>query len=80
MKRIRPYRTYRFQGKDPIIYKIRNVVEGSGDTFTSIAESSGVSANTLYNWFSGGTRRPQFASLNAVARACGHELSLTKKH
>ena len=74
-----PYRTYMFKEKDPMIDKIRTVVEASGESYLDIHESSGVSTTTLYNWFHGETRRPQFASLNAVARALNHELRLVPK-
>ena len=76
---IKPYRTYSFRNKDPMIDKIRTVVEDSGKGYLSIHETSGVSTTTLYNWFHGKTRRPQFASLNAVARALDHELQLVRK-
>ena len=73
------YRSYAFRNKDPIIDKIRTVVEDSGKGYLAIHESSGVSTTTLYNLFHGKTRRPQFASLNAVARALNHELRLVPK-
>ncbi len=68
------YLSYNFHDKDPIIDKLRTVVKDSGDTYKEIHELSGVTIGTLRNWFSGPTRRPQFATLNAVARALGYEL------
>jgi transcriptional regulator with XRE-family HTH domain len=68
------YKSYNFVEKDPIIDELRTVVQGSGATYKQIHEDSGVSTQTLANWFSGDTRRPQAASLNAVARALGHKL------
>ena len=76
---IKPYRSYVFRNKDPAIDKIRTVVEDSGKGYLAISESSGVSTTTLYNWFHGKTRRPQFASMNAVALALGHEFRLVPK-
>ena len=76
---IKPYRTYVFRNKDPIIDKLRTVVDDSKQSYSLIAESSGVSATTIYNWFHGKTRRPQFATLNAVARSLGRELTLTER-
>jgi DNA-binding phage protein len=75
-----PYRTYSFVDKDPVIDKIRTVVEDSQESYKEIHESSGVSVTTLYNWFHGKTRRPQFATVNAVALALNHELRLMKKN
>ena len=71
-----PYRTYVFVDKDPIIDKIRTVVEDSNESYNAIHAASGVSTTTLYNWFHGKTRRPQFATVNAVALALNHELRL----
>lgn len=74
------YRTYSFQNKDPMIDKIRTIVERSNQSYDQIHDESGVSVGTLYNWFHGKTRRPQFASLNAVARALNHELRLLPRN
>jgi len=73
------YRTYSFVNKDPMIDKIRTIVERSNQDYDHIHEASGVSVGTLYNWFHGKTKRPQFATLNAVARALHHELRLMPK-
>lgn len=71
---IKVYNSYRFVDKDPIIDQIRTIVADSGETYKQIHEDSGVSTATMHNWFLGGTKRPQFASVNAIARALGHEL------
>jgi transcriptional regulator with XRE-family HTH domain len=68
------YKSYNFIDKDPIIDELRTVVQDSGHSYKQIHEDSGVSTQTLSNWFSGDTRRPQAASLNAVARALGYKL------
>jgi transcriptional regulator with XRE-family HTH domain len=68
------YKSYSFVDKDPIIDEIRTVVEESGVSYKQIEEESGVTAPTLYAWFNGKTRRPQAATLNAVARALGYKL------
>ena len=73
-----PYRSYAFVDKDPVIDKIRTVVEDSRESYQEIHEASGVSKATLYNWFMGKTRRPQYATINAVARALGHEFTLRR--
>ena len=63
-----------FVDKDPIIDEIRTIVQDSGSTYKQIHEDSGVSANTLSAWFSGDTRKPQAATINAVLRALGYKL------
>lgn len=70
------YRTYSFADKDPMIDKIRTVVGDSGLKYSQINARSDVTTQTLRNWFHGGTKRPQFATLNAVAISLGHELQL----
>jgi len=70
---MRPYKTYMFRETDPIIEELRTVVADSGLRLRQIADC-GVSTSTMYNWFrKGKTRRPQFATISAVALACGAE-------
>ena len=76
---IKVYKSYNFKDKDPIIDKARTVVQDSGMTYHDIFVASGVTVGTLHNWFEGGTKRPQFATLNAVARALGKELDFVDK-
>ena len=68
------YKSYNFTEKDPIIDEIRTVVRDSGATYKHIEEHSGVTSQTLHAWFDGKTRKPQAATLNAVARALGYKL------
>lgn len=70
------YKSYLFKDKDPVIDVLRTVIKDKSATFKQIALNSGVSAGTLSKWFYGETRRPQFASTNAVARALGYEFAL----
>jgi hypothetical protein len=71
-----PYTTYVFRQTDPILDELRGVVLDSGLKLSQIAEC-GVSTSTMYNWFRRPgsnrrrTRRPQFATISAVALACG---------
>ena len=65
------YKTYVFRDKDPVIDHLRTAVKDDGRKRSQLAQDSGVSAATLSNWFEGTTRRPQFATVAAVARACG---------
>jgi DNA-binding phage protein len=71
---IRVYRSYNFVDKDPVIDAMRTVVEDSGKSYARIQRDSGVTTTTLSNWFLGKTKRPQFATVAAVARACGQQL------
>ncbi len=70
------YRTYSFKDKDPIIDKLRTLVEDSGRSYKAISLGTGVSTTAMYNWFHGDTKRPQYASANAVARYFRHEFRL----
>jgi len=70
------YRTYIFRSHDPILDELRGVVLDSGLKLSQIAEC-GVSTSTMRAWFrrpgsnKRRTRRPQFATISAVALACG---------
>ena len=75
---IAPYRSYSFIDKDPVIDLVRTVVEDSESTYTKIHEDSGVSVSTMHNWFRGKTRRPQFATANAVLRSLGREFVIRR--
>jgi transcriptional regulator with XRE-family HTH domain len=70
------YRSYSFVDKDPVIDKLRTIVQREGfiggGGFRKLSRLSGVSQASIYNWFNGATRRPQNASIEAVARAMGY--------
>lgn len=70
------YKSYNFTEKDPIIDEIRTIYQDSGANYTWIQEHSGVSTATLVNWFSGTTKRPQAATVNAVLRCLGYKLGI----
>jgi len=70
------YKSYSFVDKDPIIDEVRGVFNASGATYKSIEADSGVTYQTMRNWFEGKTRRPQAATLNAVLRALGKKLGI----
>jgi DNA-binding phage protein len=73
------YTSYSFIEKDPIIDKLRTVVSDQHAKYSTIEKDSGVSSTTLHNWFKGDTKRPQFATVMAVARALGHDLELVDR-
>ena len=65
------YRTYRFVDKDPVIDVLRTAQQDAKVKPSAIATASGVSSSTLHNWWHGRTRKPQFATVVAVARSIG---------
>ena len=72
------YKTYLFKEKDPAIGLIAGEIAKRGISYEEIAERSGVREQTLRAWFWGKTKRPQFATLEAVARALGLRWELRK--
>ena len=70
------YKSYNFIDKDPMISEVRGVFDASGRTYQSIEDDSGVTSNTLRNWFFGKTRKPQAATVNAVLRSMGFKLGI----
>ena len=79
MTAFKPYKSYNFRDKDPVIDELRTVVQDSGASYTQINEESGVSTSCLYQWFHGATRRPSHAAVAAVASALGYEFTLAKR-
>jgi transcriptional regulator with XRE-family HTH domain len=72
------YKSYSFIDKDPIIDEIRTVYQNSGVNYKWIEDNSGVTSTTLSAWFSGKTRKPQAATINAVLRALGYKLGIVE--
>jgi transcriptional regulator with XRE-family HTH domain len=78
MRALGVYKSYSFRTKDPVIDQLRTVVKDEGVSYQQLADASGVSAGTMWNWFHGATRRPQHASVMAVTRAMGYDYELVK--
>lgn len=72
------YRSYSFVDKDPVIDRIRTIVQDEGLSYQDIHIISGVSAGTLSNWFEGETRRPQYATIAAVTYSLGYKQEFVK--
>jgi transcriptional regulator with XRE-family HTH domain len=72
------YKSYNFIDKDPIIDKLRTLVQRSGLSYREISNLSGVTVQTLYNWFQGDVKRPQHAGVMAVVHALGYRMSIVK--
>lgn len=70
------YKSYNFTDKDPIIDEIRTIYQDSGVNYAWVHKQSGVSTTTLTNWFTGDTKRPQAATINAVLRPLGYKLGV----
>lgn len=74
----KPYKSYNFKDKDPIIDRLRTAIRDEGVSWGDIHETSGVSVTTLNNWFNGDTLRPRFATVMAVFRSIGYDLQIVK--
>ena len=68
---LRTYKSYLFRDKDPIIDVLRTARSDAGLTVKDASISSDVSETTIRNWEQGHTRRPQFATVVAIARVYG---------
>lgn len=72
-------RTYQFIDKDPIIDRMRTMIKQAGMSHEEIAVEAGISYTTLWNWFYGDTKKPQFATVMCVVRACGCDIRFVSK-
>lgn len=77
-RRTLTYRSYNFVDKDPVIDRIRTIVEDEGLSYAEIHVISGVASTTLHNWFEGETRRPQYATIAAVTSSLGYKQEFVK--
>lgn len=73
------YRSYSFVDKDPVIDRLRTIINDEEVTIGEVHVLSDVSTTTMYNWFDGKTRRPSHACVAAVAGALGYDFSLVKR-
>jgi hypothetical protein len=76
---VRVYKSYHFLDKDPVIDIVRTIVQDSGESYSAVSNMSDVSTTTLYNWFEGKTKRPQYCTVAAVVRALGGDFGITKR-
>lgn len=81
MRTIQVYQTYSFTKKDPAIDRLRTAIQDQlGSTnqkvLKRIHEASNVSIAAMNGWFGGKTRRPQYATMAAVAGAIGGRFDL----
>lgn len=76
------YKTYRFSNKDPVIDEVRTLFKDEGfyspAGYKEVEARGAAKAATYKGWFSGGTRRPQNATIEATARALGYQRKFVK--
>ncbi len=65
------YKAYPFMEKDPIIDLLRTIKRDADMKDSQIHENGGPAVATMRGWFTGATRRPQFATVAAAAMAMG---------
>lgn len=71
------YPSYLFKEHDPILDHLDELMRlANNPPLTSVAISAGVTRGTLINWRRRKVKRPQFASVAAVANALGASLGL----
>jgi len=73
------YKSYSFKEKDPIIDQLRTLMNDENLDIETVCRDSGVKETTLMAWFYGMTRRPQFATVKAVALAMGYDMDPHRK-
>ncbi len=66
-----PYRSYLFVDKDPVLGALQTAFSGSQLSYEDVHAKSDVAIGTMKGWFYGDTKRPQFATVAAVASALG---------
>lgn len=62
---------YRYGDKDPIITLVLNSIDEKGLTFNQVSTQTGVTMNTLRNWDTGTTKRPQHATVSIIMDRIG---------
>jgi transcriptional regulator with XRE-family HTH domain len=68
---VKVYKSYNFIDKDPVIDELRTVFKRYGIKYQYVEDRSGVTTQTLRNWFEGKTKRPLNSTVEAVLRAIG---------
>lgn len=78
MAKVFGYETYSFTDYDPILDQVRTAIKDSKLPIGAIVNKSGVTHATLSNWDRKKVRRPQYATVAAVLKACGYHLVVAK--
>ncbi|MGY3278076.1 hypothetical protein [Bradyrhizobium sp. S3.7.6] len=76
------YRTYNFVDKNPVVDKIRTVLQEEGffakKRRRTLHELSGVAVATFDGWFEGETRNPRHETIMATMSALGYKEEFVK--
>jgi hypothetical protein len=77
---LRVLRTYRYIDKNPVIDKMRTVLQDEGlfKKLTIVHELSGISTSCLNALFHGNTRNPQHRTVAGVMSSLGYEETFQK--
>jgi hypothetical protein len=80
MADMRVLRTYRYTDKNPVIDKMRTVLQDEGlfKHLTIVHEISGISTSCLHALFHGATRNPQHRTVAGVMTSLGYEEQFIK--
>ena len=64
MAELKLYRTYKYTDKNPVIQRVRELIEDENlfKRLGIVHELSGVSYSCIHAWFHGTTRNPQWMS------------------
>jgi transcriptional regulator with XRE-family HTH domain len=76
---MKTYKSYSFKTKDPVLDRLRTIIQDQDVSHAYIERHSGVTVKTLHAWFSGATRRPMHATVAAVAAVLGYEVSFVAR-
>jgi hypothetical protein len=76
------YRTYNYINKNPVIDKVRTLLQDEGmfakKKRSMLHQLTGVSTSTYDGWFEGDTKNPQHATIAATVSALGYEEKFVK--
>lgn len=76
------YRCYNFTNKNPVIDKVRTVLQDEGlyskKKRSLLHQLTGVSVSTYDGWFEGDTRSPRHETVGATLAALGYEEKFVK--
>ncbi|WP_225116088.1 hypothetical protein [Bradyrhizobium sp. BRP22] len=79
---IMSYRTYNWKNKNPIIDKVRTILQDEGlyakNKRKLLHELSGVAVATYEGWFEGDTKDPKHTTIMATLTALGYEEKFVK--
>jgi hypothetical protein len=79
---IMSYRTYNWKNKNPVIDKVRTILQDEGmyakNKRSMLSALSGCSTSTYDGWFEGDTRDPRHTTVMATLSALGYEERFVK--